>query len=64
MIAFTNPLSVLALASAATAQYVLPAKYVPYIGGNVFQNDDPAIESYPFTYRHHFEPGKYGSYYY
>jgi hypothetical protein len=64
MNAFTNAVSALALASLATAQYALPAKDVPFIGGNVFKSNDPAVAGYPFSYSSPFDPEQYGGYYY
>ncbi|KNG80583.1 hypothetical protein ANOM_010984 [Aspergillus nomiae NRRL 13137] len=58
-----NVASVLALVSTATAQYALPANEVPYTGGNVFKQDDPAVASYPFSYKPPFEPEHYHGYY-
>ncbi|KAJ5358912.1 uncharacterized protein N7496_011325 [Penicillium cataractarum] len=60
---FTNAVSALALASAATAQYALPAKDVPFIGGNVFKRNDSAVASFPFSYTPPFEANQYGGYY-
>lgn len=61
---FTNAVSVVALATAATAQYALPAKDVPYTGGNVFKSNDPAVSGMPFSYTPPFDPSVYGGYYY
>lgn len=64
MNAVANAVSALVLASAATAQYVLHAHDVPFIGGNVFKSNDPAVASYPFSYKPPFDPKEYGGYYY
>lgn len=61
---FTNAATVVALASAATAQYALPEKDVPYIGGNVFKRNAPEVAHYPFSYTPPFSPEQYGGYYY
>ncbi|KAJ5601230.1 hypothetical protein N7510_010764 [Penicillium lagena] len=55
---------VVALAALAFAQHALPDEQVPFIGGNVFNANDPAVINQTFTYNIPFEPSQYGGYYY
>ncbi|KAJ5496017.1 hypothetical protein N7539_001133 [Penicillium diatomitis] len=64
MNAVTKTISALAFASVATAQNVLYDHDVPFIGGNVFKSNEPAVANYTLSYKPPFDPKTYGGYYY
>lgn len=60
----TIPKAAVAFASLASAQHALPDSDVPFIGGNVFNADDPTLVNYTFTYGPPFDASQYDGYYY
>jgi hypothetical protein len=52
-----------ALVGTTSAQYTLADKDVPYIGGGVYQANDPALADYEVSYTPPFDPSVYDGYY-
>ncbi|KAF4161994.1 hypothetical protein CNMCM6936_002715 [Aspergillus lentulus] len=60
---FATSAALVALATLASGQNAIPAADVPFIGGGVFQRNDPYLANYTFVYRPPFDAKVYGDYY-
>lgn len=55
--------AIAALISSTLAQFELADNEVPFIGGGIYQSNDPALAGYTVQYKPPFEASNYGGYY-